>query len=120
MWRFPGGLRQGPGTRAAAMAGLGSGELQPAAQIELPRGDRLIDVAADGVHLARPLIDMRDHLAMGAPHRARVAAPGELTPDALAHRLLADVGECGFAVGADDIARSRSGCGERTSPIGAL
>src|SRR6266702_1264094 len=60
------GLRQGPMAWAAAMALLHNRELQVAAQVQLPCGDSLMDVAADGVNLASPRIDMCDHLAMGA------------------------------------------------------
>ena len=111
------GLRQGPMARAAAMALLRSRELQPALEVQLPRGDRLIDVAADGVHLARPRIDIRHHLAMGAPDRARLGAGGELHPDALAHRLVADAGQRGLALLAKQIARARFRCGKRARAI---
>ena len=103
---------------AAAMALLHGRELHAApAQVQLPGGDGLIDVAADDVHLARRRIDIRDHVAMGAPDRARAGAAGELRPDALAHRLVAGVGERGLALMADQIARARSGCGDRTRTI---
>ena len=87
-----------------AMALLRGRELQVAPQVQLPGGDGLIDVAADGVHLARPPIDRRDHLAMGAPDRARFGAAPEFLPDALAHRFGAGVGERGLALLADQIA----------------
>ena len=74
------GLGQGPTARAAAIALLQCREFQVAAQVHLPGGDGLIDVAADGVQLARPRIDMRDHLAMGAPDRARVGAAARVLP----------------------------------------
>src|SRR6476660_4130943 len=101
----------------AAAGPLRGRKLQVVAQIELPRGDALIDVAADAVDFACPRIDMRDHFAMGAPDRARVRAALELRPDALAHDVIAGVGERGFALIADQIAHVRSGRGERTGAI---
>src|SRR5260370_1157153 len=80
-------------TGAAATAFLRGREFRVATQVQLPGGAGLIDVAADGVHLARRRIDIRDPLAMGAPDRARVGAAVELCPDAPAHRLVAGVGE---------------------------
>ena len=55
--------------------------------------------------LRAPRIDRRDHLAMGAPDRARVGAAGEFRPDALAHHRVAGVGKRGLALLADQIAR---------------
>src|SRR5262245_37563412 len=87
------------------MSALRGRELQaPAVQVELPRGDRLIDVAADGVELARPLIDMHDHLAMGAADRSHVGAAVELRPDALADRLVALVRQRRLAMRAQKVA----------------
>src|SRR5205085_12548889 len=101
------GLRQGPMTRAAAMALLRSRELQVAAQVQLPGGDGLIDVAADGVHLARWRLDIRNHLAMGTADRTRGGVAGEFRSDALPHRPLANVGERGLALFANQIAYAR-------------
>src|SRR5947209_7920783 len=97
------GLGQGPLSWTPAMALLRGRELQVAPQVQLPRSDRLIDVAADGVHLARPPVDRRDHLAVGAPDRARFGAALEFLPDSLAHRLRVGVGERGLALLADQI-----------------
>ena len=92
---------------------------RPRREVQLPGADRLIDVAADGVDLARPRIDMGHHLAMGAPDGARVGAAAELRPDALAHRRVADVGERRLALLADQVADAGLG-GERTGAIEPL
>src|SRR5262245_3681473 len=102
---------------AAAWALLHGRKLQVVREVQFPGGDRLIDVAADRVNLARPRIDMRDHLAMRAPDRANSGAAVEFRPDALAYRLVADVGKHGLAMLADQIAYARSDCAQRTSAI---
>src|ERR1043166_8337299 len=100
-------LRQGPLRRAAAVAFLRGRESPVAAQVELARGDRLIDVAADRINFARALIDVGDHLAMAAPDRARLRAAVEIGADALAHRLVIGVGERRLALAADHVADAR-------------
>ena len=62
---------------------------------------------------------MRDDLAMAAPDRARLDAALEFCPDALAHRLVAGVGELRLALLADQITHTRSGC-ERTRPVDSV
>jgi DDE superfamily endonuclease len=92
---------------AAAITLLHGGKLQVVREVQFPGGDRLIDIAADRVNLARPRINMRDHLAMRAPDRAHAGAAVELGPDALAYRLVAGVGKRGLAMLADQIAYAR-------------
>src|SRR5262245_46787637 len=95
------GLRQRPKAAHATMALLRGLKLQVALEVELPGTDRLIDVAADRIDLARPGIDRRDHLAMGAPDRACVGAAAKLRSDALADRSVAQAGERRLALMAD-------------------
>ena len=111
------GRGQGPTASAAAMTLLHGRKLQVPREVQFPGGDRLIDVAPDRVNLARPRIDMRDHLAMRAPDRAHIGAAVEFRPDALAYRLVAGVGEHGLTMLADQIAYAKSGCAQRTSAI---
>src|SRR5258706_15167673 len=56
---------------------------------------------------------------MGAPDRARLDAAVEFCPDALAHRLVAGVGELGLGLLANQITRARSGC-KRTRAIDSV
>src|SRR4051812_15539291 len=99
------------------MALLRGRELQVAPQVQLLGGDGLSNVAANDIDLARLRIDGRDHVAMGAPDRARRGAAAELRANTLAHHLFTGVGERGLALLANQIARARLRGGERTGPI---
>src|SRR5581483_960562 len=112
--------RQGPGAGAAAALALHRGELHVAAQVELAHGDRLIDVAADRIHLARLGIDRRHDLAMPGTDSARLRRTIKLVANALAHLGSAQVGELALAMRADDIADARLRRRERTGPVDVL
>ena len=90
--------------------------LQVAVEVQLPRADGLIHVAADGVHFACTPVDIHHNVAMDAPHRARVGPAGKFRPDALAHRGIVRIAERGFALMADQVAGARPGC-DRTGPV---
>src|SRR5262249_19039627 len=112
-------LRQLPLRGAVTATLLRGREFAVTAQIELAGGDRLIDVAADGVDLAAAVIDVSDHLAMAAPDRAGVRASAEFAANALAHRRIAGIDECGLALGANHVADAGPR-GERTGAVNML
>ena len=68
----------------------------------------------------RPGVDMGDHVAMRAPHRARVGIAGEFRANTLAHLGVAGGGEGRLALMADQIANARPGGRDGTRTIDLL